>query len=606
MRRQHINSYAKQVLKEAGLRIIQGKQEILHEKVPKYEFRKRALPHFFIGEEFINKVDTKIIKDYSDIRSRGLGVSSFRFSDEGRIPWRKNQRVFYRIVPDDGRYKMLDGFPIDHYAQEDVANGSIRLVGPSAGPRGLSDWVVMKREQRKVKRERTMNDLLKRPKKVIQDYMTRVTGIAPPPNKVEIRELPFMITNNNEVVCLDQSLDEPRIGCFGTTGSGKSYAMHALMDMAYHHPLWKRRVAVINDIQSECGTWVYPNTNRGDIEVLNKVGLQPRPLPMVYLHPTLEDAYERLHAGTVGFDISLPYKTIINRFGDFFKLEGSEKYFKDMKTELLGCKSKEDLYNLTSKYRDILPRGTINKINSTLGNIFKLKIMDVSTDVPSSWTIKDLAGEKSYNPLTACIRAGVIPCFETQTLTSYDYFPQYYKYFVGDVFNRQNNDPDFRKNQFRIWLYVDEVLNVAATDNKSVAETLLTRTVTEGRIRRIGTILATQNFRKLPERIRSNIKTIITFNNPQEAGLIVRQYNMPSHFKKTIKELEKFEMLAYTTDYFIVYDNEGNKFKAKGPFVGRSLPPMSLHKKPLAKGKEYGDEEYEQEGDGEWMKKMMD
>ena len=44
--------------------------------------------------------------------------------------------------------------------------------------------------------------------------------------------------------------------------------------------------------------------------------------------------------------------------------------------------------------------------------------------------------------------------------------------------------------------------------------------------------------------------------------------------------LGKFECVAVTTEEFVLYDSMGNKRRAKGPFKGRAISPLSQHKDP--------------------------
>lgn len=576
------HSYAAQLLREKNIELSQGQKRILAK--PPHYIVKKEIPGFYAGDTFVEfKEDVKFIT-YPTLRSMKFCVTGIAIKESGVKAWYSGQKRVYKIVPDDGRYTPIRQLDKDYAIQYNESEQAFRLIGKAAGVNGAGPVVYVTNPNLKTRTKTYQpKDYVDKGSAIIDKYFIKNTGIPERPRFVEMKELPFMITKNNEIVCFDPELDEPRIGLFGTTGMGKSYAAHSIIDMAHHHPYWRRRVAIINDSQGENGTWCMPNEKHEDIMLLRKFGLTPKPLPIVYLHPTLEEEYEKVHYDEVGFDISLPYAQIIDRFNDFFKLDGSEKYFQDLKDELLRCRSKEDVVALTNANKNLLQQGTINKINATLGNIFQYRITDVTTGVPAFWKVKQAGQERVYTPLTACVYAGVIPCLETQTLINYKFFPQYYKYYVKDIFDRQNNDLEFKSKQYRIWLYVDEVLNVAATDNKSVAEILLTRTVTEGRIRRIGTIVATQTFGKLPMRIRSNIKTIICFNNPQEASRIVNQYNMPPHFVNVIKELKKFEMVAYTTDHFIVYGQDGSRRKERGPFIGRCFPTLSLHQKPMQK-----------------------
>jgi len=111
---------------------------------------------------------------------------------------------------------------------------------------------------------------------------------------------------------------------------------------------------------------------------------------------------------------------------------------------------------------------------------------------------------------------------------------------------------------------------------------LLRRCVREGRPRRIGSLLATQKFNELPDVIKDNTTYLICFKNPGEANNIASQYNMGKHAASQIKDLDKHQCLSYTTEHFIIYDTYGKKRKSRlnEIFIGKTLPPYSLHKRP--------------------------
>lgn len=129
--------------------------------------------------------------------------------------------------------------------------------------------------------------------------------------------------------------------------------------------------------------------------------------------------------------------------------------------------------------------------------------------------------------------------------------------------------------------------NISQKGQRSTADMLLRRSVREGRPRRIGTLLATQKFMELPDVIKDNTTYLIVFKNPGEATTIAAQYNLGKHVANNIKDLNKHQCIAYTTEHFIVYSNDGRKRKSKlnEVFRGYSLPPFSLHKKPKNKEK---------------------
>ena len=370
-----------------------------------------------------------------------------------------------------------------------------------------------------------------------------------------------------------------------THNSGKTYMVHGMCDRVFWKPEWNKKLVIINDTDRQCATWCKPNiSSKADIIQLQKLNEIPMPLPCVFLHPHLNDHFDRVHPEEVGFDITLPYTEIIENFRHYFKLGDTAQYFAKYKKELLEeVKCFEDIRPIFSN-KGLNPQ-IITKIEAHLGNMLEEGITDINTNVPSEWRVQTPDHKETYNPITACLVAGVVPILETGTLLNYERFPQYFKYFASDVFEKQVQDREFRRKNRQIWFVADEAHNISSTEQRTVADAIFKRIITEGRQRRIGAIIATQTFSKLDRRVAQNIKYIITFANPSEANKIQTTYNMPKIYANQIKELNKFECIAYTTDEFVIYDVDGNRRTEKGPIKGKSLPPLSLHKEPKKGGK---------------------
>lgn len=373
-----------------------------------------------------------------------------------------------------------------------------------------------------------------------------------------------------------------------THNSGKSFCVHSIVSRFFWKPEYNYNICVLNDSSRETGTWCYPNNNTDQINTLKRLNEKPLPLPMVYLHPKVKEDYEKLYLGNVGFDITIPFKEIVEKSKEYLNLGDSQRYFTKMKTELLNCvnqkQAEEVLESMTSQFK--VPPNTANKIRAEFDTLFDTKMTDISTAGQKMWSLSKNEG-KQYNSLTACVHSGVIPVLETEFISNYrSLLNIYITYFVGDLFNRQKQDPDFLKEQSELLMVIDEAHNISQKGIKSGADMLLRRCVREGRPRRIGTLISTQKFNELPDIIKDNSTYLICFKNPGESSQIASQYNLGKHMGSIIKDLGKHECLAYTTEHFIVYDSNGRRRQSKlnETFVGRTLPPYSMHKRPNSKG----------------------
>jgi len=372
-----------------------------------------------------------------------------------------------------------------------------------------------------------------------------------------------------------------------------SFALHSLVSRLYWKPGYSYKIAILNDSSRETGTWNQPNKDEAQRLTLKKLNERPLPLPCVYFHPQTKETYEKLFMGDIGFDIAIPFKEVVNKHKKYLNLKDSARYFSKIKEELLDCKSEEEAAAMFERMQFSgakIPPQTMNKIMAEFEMLFDSKMTDISSKTPQKW-ITSLDMNSKYNPFTAAISAGLIPVLESEYLSSQlEILAIYFSYFVGDLFERQKQDLNFVRQKSELLLVVDEAHNVSgkSAPYKSPADLLLRRSVKEGRPRRIGTIIATQMFGEMPEVITGNTTFLLCFKNPQEATMIAKRYNMGTHIADQIKDLDKHQCIAYTSDHFIIYDSTGRKRRSNlnEVFVGKSLPPYSMHKKPKASGGE--------------------
>jgi hypothetical protein len=371
---------------------------------------------------------------------------------------------------------------------------------------------------------------------------------------------------------------------FFVSNTGKSYCLHSLVSRFFWKPEFKFKIVILNDSSRETGTWCLPNEDPDQIMMLKKLNERPLPLPTVYLHPKVKDDYEKLYMGTVGFDVTIPFKEIVENHKDYLQIEGSQRYFNKIKDQLKNAESE----NIAEGILDLMgvgmgiPQNSANKIRAEFETLFDAKMTDISSKKQHPWSVSTSPGRR-FNPLTACVHAGVLPVLETEYVSNQrSMLGVYFTYFVKDLFMRQKQDPDFQKQRSELLLIIDEAHNISQKGMHSGADMLLRRCVREGRPRRIGTLLATQKFSELPDIIKDNSTYLICFKNPGEAAAIANQYKMGKQAVEFITDLEKHECLAYTTEYYIVYDSRGRRRRSKPNeiFVGHSLPPYSMHKRP--------------------------
>lgn len=561
-------SFAKQYLSRKGIEIYAGDKRILaYNGSPSYLIRPQNT-RIEVEELIDPDVEMEIIETYPDLKRIGFCLI------------KKNTNFGPKIILEEYQLGKVS-FPLmgEYKIEFDKLKKRGRLLGRDAGYYGIGDWVYLGKK--------SISPVLYDAKTIFEnpyEVLEEAKNIWAPEERgrltINIPEMALIITEDLLLVCIPDTADEGTIGIVGQKGQGKSRILHRIVDITFWK--WGKLGALINDSLRECGTWCLPNSTKSEIEILRRINEYPLPLPTIYLTPHTEDIENGedtvMHSDEVGFPISMPYRLIIDKFYDYFDLGGSTTFFSKNKESLMVCENMDEVREVLET---ISNKNVIDKIDRYLSDIFKQKILDVNTGVPSEWSVKEGSYEMKFNPLTASVMAGLLPILVTDNILTKPYYPQYFKYFVNDIFTRQTKDNFFKKNKIKVWFFIDEVLDVSSIEEKTVASETLKKLVTQGRPTRIGTVLATQNYNSIEGRVRKNIKYMFTFANPGEASDIGKTYSLDRESIEQIKILPKFTCLAVTTEEFIVYDlKTGQRYKSRGPFVGKSLPPLSQHKTP--------------------------
>jgi len=373
--------------------------------------------------------------------------------------------------------------------------------------------------------------------------------------------------------------------------SGKSFMGHSICD----HAFWKgkKKVAVMNDYQRECGTWCMPwDTTSEFAYSLQRIGEIPLPLPCVYIHPTTNTKKPIItNEGESGFQMSFPYKELIRNFINFAKgkkdweLGKSAKYFNQIQTSLLDCKTEEDVIRNIEIGIPDTQELVRDKLIAIIRDVFQKKITDLSTGVPSHWTVENTKTgiKRQYNPITACLVADLVPVLVTPDTYQKEHFPQLFKYYANDIFTRQVEDEHFIRNDFKIWMFVDEITSIDMKKSPTVASEILGKIVAEGRPRRIGFMYATQNPEKISDKVATNTTHLFAFRftNSKQAKSIADNFDMAAYEKKNILGLKPREVIACTSQTFIEYNQQGRrKIISNEALKGLSVPSLSTHKPP--------------------------
>ena len=609
----HIHSFARQFLAQQGCKIFADDAEILTPFKGPYGGK--------IYE--ISEIDTKIpigstdfrpseqirrVTNHQQVYDLGFKIVSTQFT-----AWFKGQKHRYDIVQSSSVKTALKDIPAEHFVEFDTINRVLRLRGKNAGWNGVGNWVFLPNSPLK-KRKQTDTDYVK-------SYLTdrsRLMGEKSEQKYLDIKEIPVMIDENGLIICIEEQMNEPCIGIVGQRRMGNSFLMHAITDRAFWK--WGKRIAVMNDGLDETDTWCLPwqqhpsqpNQFIRNLALLNEPTL---PLPCVYLTPNYYGTKEEdiFYPREVGFKISLPLKEMIEDWTNFTKgnsrwtFKNSLTYFQNilfnddgtLNERLIKATSFEEL-ELLMQEKWFNAKGELDKkyetiymkVGDTLRNIWNWKILDASYGTPSKWkVILPNKYETETDPFVASLLCGIVPVLLTRKIKDFQHFPMEFKYRLERVFKAQMDDPYLSKMKIQTWLIIDEILSIAATDNKTVAGDAIEKVVRESGPARLGIVYRAQNYSKVLRDLKKNTGFVFAFNQDEEsAKAILKDFGTKNRkaYMEDMTSLKRHQVMAFTKSKFIAYDpitGERTEIDDK-PIKGTTLPipPLSQHKPP----KQYG------------------
>lgn len=591
--------YAKQFLAEQEIELYVGNRRILKwEGNPRYKLYEYKT-YIEKGIPLTETTQRKIINTYKEVLRLGFMIIA-RPTDYDERTY-GSQKVIYELIARDPNIKDVGEIPrrtYPHWVEYDVENKMLRLVGMTAGiPRrpGRGQWVKIP-DKNPVKRSEPVVTSFtryldnKKVKNILTNFRKRLAPLEEGPDFQEIEEIPFMITDNNEVVCIEDTNDPPVIAAVGTRGSGKTMAIHTITDAVYNKG--KGRVVIFNDRQRQFLTWPLPSSVEGFNRENQKVCHFPTPLPCVFLYPTDYNLREvDFKEEDVGFEITLPYGSIVDNYKYFFQgrknweLGGSERYFKALRPYLKMCNTIEQVKNVVEEKLDLKTnkglKGTYEKIMRTMEDLFEMKILDINTGIPSKWRIryqdKDIG---SFYPVSTALSVGLIPVVENGHIYTKDYYPQYMRWLIQDLYeNLLNKRLPYDE---RTWMIVDEIGQIYKKNKaRTVAAEALIDTVTEGRKPNLACAYTLQSWTQVDEEIQLNTTEVLAFNTNQSKDVseLTSAFSLDKEEREELKNLKTFECLAMTKKRWVVYDMDGNRYYTEEPVKGKILFPTSQHTK---------------------------
>jgi len=420
-------------------------------------------------------------------------------------------------------------------------------------------------------------------------------------SRVWLKHIPIMITDKGKVLCVPYSDETSHIGFVAHSGKGKGIGGHSLFALFY----WFARMpcVIVNDFQQETFENSLPCMNPIFNNNLKMIGLNPMPLPMVYVYPSNRRLQERGISTTEQLfphlKMSLPTSVVIKDIENFYKLDKSGKYVTGYIEEFLKC---ENLSDIDATIQTVLEENFPDsngkkfeemkfKIRTIFKNIFDEQITDSSSPADSyAYLTINKRGFK-YKNLTvqALMAAGFVPSIQTGDIKNERWFSAYMSFIIKSIYSDKFNDDYFKGKP--ICLYVPEIDKMYKTDIGLDKGALIKKELsiigTNGRRAEIRMIWDSQIYSRVTEGVRENTKYLFVgrMNADEEIKDIKKDWGISKDWEEVIKHLivdhtkGVFEFVAITTDKFVLYNpRDGSVQNSSEPQRGRLITPLSQHK----------------------------
>lgn len=453
----------------------------------------------------------------------------------------------------------------------DVANERVRLVGKNCcdkrGIRGKTDWIYIKGRKHG------------RPLAPVGEWEKwKNFGEKKILEKQFIKDIPVMIGVDDSIICIPHRDEPNNIAFVGKKGKGKSLLIHRVSDEIFWFQ--KEKVIIMNDIQEECMDWNKHQENSYWIEELKVIDEIPLALPIIYVYPhtnTLNLDYSKMKEKVNFVQITIPFSEVIEKAEIYLKLGGTAKYMLGIKDELLDCRIPSDVENLIEeKYPEKRNDPMKNKMLVSFDNVFNEEILNITN---KEYPYKLSSGEIEGNPLVVLAKIGVVPCFETSDLFTKRYMSEVFAYHLNSIFQSKFRGKILEGET--VYIVFDELTQICDDAHKNSAYDSLCTIATRGRKYKLGIMYATQNYSKIPRKIKSNTDFVFAFqhSNEEEVNEIKKDWDLGNLDKKEIMNLKSMEMIGITNEHFVCY-KDGEKWEERKPVRGMLIPPISNHLPP--------------------------
>lgn len=373
-----------------------------------------------------------------------------------------------------------------------------------------------------------------------------------------------------------------------------SVSQHALIHMVRNQTdVWQ---CLLNDKLQETFTWTKPTKWDAMRDTLDRHGMRPSGLPMLYFEPSSKSYTPRHGIRPLAWD----FRKIIQDHEHY--LSGRKAWeippksggeFRKLLPQLSRCRTLQEIRqavddglnrNVDSR-NNKQAKAMADAIMRVIADVITERVTDIDTGIKPYWHVTHPTYRGDQDPFIAAMVLGYIPSLITARVHIKEYFPQIFRYIGESIFAFQE---EYVRHGQRIWINCDEITDYGGQGRGkryTPATATIEKLIAEGRQLRIGFTWATQNPHYLSERIWSNTNYLfITRTKAELAKTYVASYGLHKAYASKAVTLPKRHaiLVTHVPDGFILYTKDGARYHADEPLIGTPFPVPSEHKKPGA------------------------
>lgn len=378
-----------------------------------------------------------------------------------------------------------------------------------------------------------------------------------------------------------------------------SFCLNSILGRVFY--IYQDRVGLLNDSLNQFYDLMLPQDTSMFIPELNRIGNEPKPLPVVLLYMSCPGVKIKYQDENIGYRLVINCKEFLARWSYYtggiesWKIGSPQKYMtKELINEIDKCTTHEQVRTILfstieGAHEDKGKQAMIYKWVSTFENIFREEftsnLFKQEDSTSYSWTLKlydEISGTHetlSGHPFIMSMEAGIVPVINNYLAKSKPIAKKQMADLMYKIIQWQMLRDEKKK---RFWIFIDELKDFLGKKGDELYQALDTL-FTQGRFNKIGFCGNVQEYTKLTPSMKANSTHLVIFElqTKEERKAVAQDYNIDADKVEEIANLKTFQCLFTTKEKVILYDKEGRRLeKESGIWKGKIIPPISVHRSP--------------------------